>query len=155
MRAVLLAMATVTTRAGRRLSNALIHEADGDVLVRARRITEGPGNQQLSEIAVALLGDAPEPVFTAGGVLARDQAQEVAELPAGAEGRGIDERRRQASKPIRSIGAPNAANQATSASGSLNTLSSRTIPPSASTTQTLERSKDTSIPAYCFMVVPR
>ncbi len=95
MRAVLLAMATVTTRAGRRSSNALIHEADGDVLVRARRITEVANDQQLAQVAVALLGDAPEPVFTAGGVLARDQTQEGGELAAGVEGRGIDDRRRQ------------------------------------------------------------
>jgi hypothetical protein len=38
--------------------------------------------------------------------------------------------------------------------GSLTTLTSRMIFPAASTTQTLENSKDTSIPAYCSMVVP-
>jgi len=38
-------------------------------------------------------------------------------------------------------------NQAVSASGSLATFASRTIRPVASTTQTLELSSDTSIPA--------
>jgi hypothetical protein len=40
MRAVFLAIVTVTTRAGRRSSSALIHDADADALVRARRIAE-------------------------------------------------------------------------------------------------------------------
>jgi hypothetical protein len=52
-----------------------------------------------------------------------------------------------ASSPIRSTAKPSDRNQAISASGSLATLPSRTILPVASTTQMLELSKDTSIPA--------
>ena len=40
------------------------------------------------------------------------------------------------------------------ASGSHGTLASRTIRPAESTTQMLALSSDTSIPAYCSMVVP-
>jgi hypothetical protein len=70
MRAVLLAIATVTMQAGR--SGPPDHRGGAD-------------HQQLPEIAVALLGDAPEPVLAAGRVLARDQTQEGGELAAGAE----------------------------------------------------------------------
>src|SRR3954447_24580212 len=59
-----------------------------------------------------------------------------------------------ASRPIRAIGVPCAANQAISASGSLATFASFRILPCASTTHTCDASKDTSIPAYCSMVIP-
>src|SRR3954471_24628900 len=59
-----------------------------------------------------------------------------------------------ASTPVRAIGGPCAANQAISASGSLATLASFTILPWASTMHTLALSNDTSIPAYCSIVVP-
>ena len=52
-----------------------------------------------------------------------------------------------ASSPIRSSSGPCDRNQAISASGSLATFASRKILPVPSTTQTLEHSKDTSIPA--------
>ena len=55
---------------------------------------------------------------------------------------------------MRATSIPRAANQAINDAGSLTTLASRMIFPAASTTQTLENSKDTSIPAYCSMVVP-
>ncbi|KSV84437.1 hypothetical protein N183_37760 [Sinorhizobium sp. Sb3] len=54
---------------------------------------------------------------------------------------------------MRPIATPCAPNQAISASGSLRIFASRMIRPSASTTHTLEYSNDTSMPAYCFMVV--
>src|SRR6185369_7497015 len=47
-----------------------------------------------------------------------------------------------------------AANQAISTSGSQATLASFTILPWASTMHTLALSNDTSMPAYCSMVVP-
>src|SRR3954469_8265469 len=59
-----------------------------------------------------------------------------------------------ASRPIRAIGVPCAANQAISASGSLATFASFRILPCASTTHTCDASKDTSIPAYFSMVIP-
>src|SRR5512132_4709327 len=49
---------------------------------------------------------------------------------------------------------PSDLNQAISGSGSLATFASRMTLPFASTTQTLALSNDTSIPAYCSMVVP-
>jgi hypothetical protein len=49
---------------------------------------------------------------------------------------------------------PSFVNQAIRASGSHTTLASRMIRPVESTTQTLALSSDTSIPAYCSMVVP-
>jgi hypothetical protein len=52
-----------------------------------------------------------------------------------------------ASSPIRVIATPSPAKNPTSASGSLATLASRTILPVASTTHTLLRSSETSIPA--------
>jgi hypothetical protein len=52
-----------------------------------------------------------------------------------------------ASSPIRSNLNPSEPNQPISASGSLETLASRTILPLPSTTHTLEHSNDTSIPA--------
>jgi hypothetical protein len=52
-----------------------------------------------------------------------------------------------ASSPIRATGTPSRPKKATSASGSLATLVSRTIRPVASTTHTLLRSSETSIPA--------
>jgi hypothetical protein len=55
---------------------------------------------------------------------------------------------------MRATSIPKAANQPINADGSLTTLASRMIFPAASTTQTLENSKDTSIPAYSSMVVP-
>src|SRR5829696_2274284 len=59
-----------------------------------------------------------------------------------------------ASRPILAIGVPCAANQAISASGSLATLACFRILPCASTMHTLALSNDTSMPAYCSMVVP-
>src|SRR3712207_7061118 len=55
---------------------------------------------------------------------------------------------------MRAIGVPCAANQAISASGSQATLASFKILPCASTMHTLALSNDTSMPAYCSMVVP-
>ena len=52
-----------------------------------------------------------------------------------------------ASRPTRVSGKPSWPKNATSASGSLATLASRTIRPVASTTHTLLRSSETSIPA--------
>jgi hypothetical protein len=52
-----------------------------------------------------------------------------------------------ASSPIRVTATPNWRKNPTSASGSLATLASRTTRPAASTTHTLLRSSDTSIPA--------
>ncbi len=52
-----------------------------------------------------------------------------------------------ASSPTRVSGRPSRRRKPTSASGSLATLASRTILPLASTTHTLLRSKETSIPA--------
>jgi hypothetical protein len=52
-----------------------------------------------------------------------------------------------ASSPTRVSGRPSRRKKSTSASGSLATLASRTILPVASTTHTLLRSKETSIPA--------
>ena len=52
-----------------------------------------------------------------------------------------------ASSPIRVTGRPSLRKKSVSASGSLGTLASRTIRPLASTTHTLLRSKETSIPA--------
>ncbi len=52
-----------------------------------------------------------------------------------------------ASRPTRVSGRPSRPKNATSASGSLGTLASRTIRPVASTTHTLLRSSETSIPA--------
>src|ERR1700728_1454809 len=52
-----------------------------------------------------------------------------------------------ASSPIRAISKPRSLHHAVKASGSLATLASRTIRPVASTTQMLELSSDTSIPA--------
>jgi hypothetical protein len=52
-----------------------------------------------------------------------------------------------ASSPTRATSTPSRRNQATSASGSLATLASRTIRPVASTTHTLLSSSETSIPA--------
>jgi hypothetical protein len=52
-----------------------------------------------------------------------------------------------ASRPTRVSGTPSSRKNRTSGSGSLGTLASRTIRPVASTTQTLLRSKETSIPA--------
>jgi hypothetical protein len=52
-----------------------------------------------------------------------------------------------ASSPTRANGRPSWPKKATSASGSLGTLASRTIRPVASTTHTLLRSSETSIPA--------
>jgi len=60
-----------------------------------------------------------------------------------------------ASSPTRATSMPSPRNQATSASGSLATLASRTTRPVASTTHTLLNSSETSIPAKCSMVVPR
>src|SRR3954452_10151129 len=60
-----------------------------------------------------------------------------------------------ASRPMRAMGVPWAANQAISASGSQATLASFRILPCASTMHTFTLSNDTSIPAYCSMVVPR
>src|SRR4051794_14431765 len=60
-----------------------------------------------------------------------------------------------ASRPIRAMGVPCAANQAISASGLQATLASFTILPCASTMHTLALFDDTSIPAYCSMVVPQ
>ncbi len=75
-------MATVTTRAGRRSSRPLIHDADAEAPVRALRITEVAPTTSSFLIAVAHLGDAAEAILAAGGVLATDQAQEGGELPA-------------------------------------------------------------------------
>ena len=52
-----------------------------------------------------------------------------------------------ASRPMRVSATPSWPKNATSASGSLATLASRTIRPVASTTHTLLRSRETSIPA--------
>jgi hypothetical protein len=52
-----------------------------------------------------------------------------------------------ASRPTRVSGRPSSRKNRTSASGSLATFASRTIRPVASTTHTLLRSKETSIPA--------
>jgi len=60
-----------------------------------------------------------------------------------------------ASRPTRVTAMPSWPRKATSASGSLATLASRTIRPVASTTQTLLRSSDTLILAKCSMAVPR
>jgi hypothetical protein len=59
-----------------------------------------------------------------------------------------------ASSPIRLSGTPRASNQAVKGAGSLASFASRTIRPFPSTTHTLTLSNDTSIPAYCSMVVP-
>src|SRR4051794_33106885 len=60
-----------------------------------------------------------------------------------------------ASRPTRASGRPSCPKKATSASGSLATLASRTIRPVPSTTHTLLRSSETSIPAWCSTAVPR
>ena len=52
-----------------------------------------------------------------------------------------------ASSPIRVTATPSPTKKLTSVSGSLVTLASRTIRPAASTTHTLLRSSETSIPA--------
>jgi hypothetical protein len=52
-----------------------------------------------------------------------------------------------ASSPTRVIGRPSRRKKSTSASGSLATFASRMIRPMASTTHTLLRSSETSIPA--------
>jgi hypothetical protein len=52
-----------------------------------------------------------------------------------------------ASSPIRVTATPSWCKNPTSASGSLATLASRTIRPATSTTHTLLRSSETSIPA--------
>jgi hypothetical protein len=52
-----------------------------------------------------------------------------------------------ASSPTRASGTPSSRKNRTSASGSLATFASHTILPVASTTQTLLRSRETSIPA--------
>src|SRR4051812_48904005 len=60
-----------------------------------------------------------------------------------------------ASRPIRAMGVPCAASQVISASGSQATFASFRILPCTSTMPTLALSKDTSIPAYCSIVVPQ
>src|SRR4051812_15190127 len=60
-----------------------------------------------------------------------------------------------ASSPTRVSGRPSCPKKATSASGTLATLASRTIRPVPSTTHTLLRSSETSIPAWCSTAVPR
>src|ERR1700722_12791226 len=48
--------------------------------------------QKLAQVAVAHLGDAPEPRFAAGRVLARRQAEEGSELAPAGEGAGVLDR---------------------------------------------------------------
>ena len=60
-----------------------------------------------------------------------------------------------ASRPIRFTAMPSVSKKPIKASGSLATFASFTILPCASTTHTLDSSKDTSIPAYCSMAVLR
>src|ERR1700722_1546498 len=54
----------------------------------------GAYDQKLAQIAVAHLGDAPEPRFAAGRVLARCQAEEGSELTPAGEGAGVLDRGR-------------------------------------------------------------
>src|SRR5271169_2752288 len=49
----------------------------------------GAHDQQLAQVTVAHLGDAPEPRFAAGRVLARRQAEEGGELTPAGEGAGV------------------------------------------------------------------
>ena len=60
-----------------------------------------------------------------------------------------------ASSPIRVIGHPRSRQNPARASGSLTTFASRTMRPVASTTQTLLRSNETSMPMYCSTAVSR
>src|SRR5271165_1062352 len=52
----------------------------------------GAHHQKLAQVAVAHLGDAPEPRFAAGRVLARRQAEEGGELAPAGEGAGVLDR---------------------------------------------------------------
>src|ERR1700720_4423322 len=52
----------------------------------------GAYDQKLAQVAVAHLGDAPEPRFAAGRVLARRQAEEGGELTPAREGAGVLDR---------------------------------------------------------------
>src|ERR1700722_19517950 len=52
----------------------------------------GAYDQKLAQVAVAHLGDAPEPRFAAGRVLARRQAEEGGELTPAGEGAGVLDR---------------------------------------------------------------
>ena len=52
----------------------------------------GAHDQKLAQIAVAHLGDAPEPRFAAGRVLARCQAEEGSEFTPAREGAGVLDR---------------------------------------------------------------
>src|SRR5271168_3546297 len=52
----------------------------------------GAHDQELAQVAIAHLGDPPEPRFAAGRVLARRQAEEGGELTPAGEGAGVLDR---------------------------------------------------------------
>ena len=81
IRAVLLASAAAATFVVRRANNCTNHGRR--VPCRsAYRMTAMAPRQQLTQIAVSLLGDAPEPFFAAARVLARNKTNPRGEVPA-------------------------------------------------------------------------
>ena len=85
MRASLLASATAVSLnlylTVLRSSSALAHRRKASLWpLRWPSVRAGPDDQELAQIAVAHLGDAPEPRLAAGRALARRQAEEGGEL---------------------------------------------------------------------------
>ena len=85
-RAILFAMATLATRTGFLASNARRRGSAVSGLYLARRIRRGRADhKELSQIPVAHLGDAAEPVLAAARVLRRCQPEPGGKLSTRAE----------------------------------------------------------------------
>ena len=85
IRAILLASATAATFVGRRSINRASHGRFRAVLSRVPDDSHGAGDQQPSQVAIALFGDTAEPILAAGRMLLGHQSDPGGEIAPGAE----------------------------------------------------------------------
>ncbi len=85
IRAVLLPIATVATRTGFRASRSANAGRPSGVVPGASDQRCCTDDEQPAQVLVAHLGDAPEPLLAAAGVLKRCQHEPGGELPTGSE----------------------------------------------------------------------
>src|SRR5437764_13579354 len=95
IRAISLASATAATFVGRRSIIRVMPSSLGAVLSRVANDRHGAGDEQPSQIAIALLGNAAEPFLAAGRVLLGHQTDPSGKIAPRAEGAPVADLRNQ------------------------------------------------------------